>query len=244
MTKKHAAILAIVLAACAPPSRSFSEDEADRAGSEPARGSNAASTSEVSAGAPVQGVATFTVADVARILLVLEQASVEQARLAESKGVTIEVKTYAARMIRDRSEAAARLAAIVERTTPRSEDPTPAILEREVQRTTDALASLPQSDFELPFMTNEIATHARLLGLIDASLLPSATHAASRRMPDSAAREIEQELVQLRAATAAQIVHALRVQGVLRAVDGPSDDGTEAGRRTDPAAVATPAAVP
>lgn len=244
MATKHAAMLAIVLAACAPPNRGFSDDEGDRAGGEAANGSNAASTNEPPSGAGVRGVATFTAADVARIALVLEQTAIEQARLAEEKGVTIEVKTYAARMIRERSEATTRLAAILARVTPRSEDPTPAIFERDVHRTTDALASLSRTEFELPYMTAEVATHARLLGLIDASLLPSATRAASRRLPDAAAQEIEQELVLLRAATSAHIVHALRVQGVLRAVDGPAGDGTEAGRRSDPASVANPAALP
>ena len=242
MATKHAAFLALFLAACAPTGRSFSEDQGDRfAGGDPEAPS--ASTSDDPAGAPVRGVATFTAADVARILLVLEQTAIEQARIAEAQGVTIEVKMYAARMVRERSEATERLAAILAR-VPRTEDPTPAILEREMQRTTDALAAMPRGEFELPFMTAEIATHARLLGLIDASLMPSATRAASRRIPDAAAAEIEQELVALRATTSAQIVHALRVQGVLRAADGPSDDATETWRRVEPPSVATPAALP
>lgn len=240
MATKHAALLAVLLAACASPDRSSSGDEGDRGGGEAAQGSNA----DEAAGAAVRGVATFTAADVARIVLVLEQTAIEQARLAEEKGVTIEVKTYAARMIRERSDAMARLGPILERAMPRSEDPTPAILERDVQRTTDALASLARNEFELPFMTAEIATHARLLGLIDASLLPSATRAATGRQPDEAAREIEQELLALRAATASHVVHALRVQGVLRAVDGPTNDPTEADRRANRAPVAMPAAIP
>jgi hypothetical protein len=67
-------------------------------------------------------------------------------------------------------------------------------------------------------MTSEISAHARLLGLLDMALLPSAMRSG----------ELEEELLALRTAAAAQMVHALRVQGVLRAAKAPADQTTNA----------------
>lgn len=219
---------AIVAAAasCAPNGFSGAERDSDDTMSAD-NGTHAATRSEQNAGATVQGVATFTAADVARIVLVLEQSSVAQARLAEERASSLEAKTYAARIMRERSEAMARLASILDRTTPRSEDPTPPLFERELARSHEWLVS-QDAGFDLPFMTAEIGAHARILGLLDASLLPSASQATVRPGMDGTARELEAELVALRVQTSAQIVHALRVQGVLRAGNAPVND-TQAG---------------
>jgi predicted outer membrane protein len=187
------------------------------------RGPHAATRSEQNAGATVQGVATFTAADVARIVLVLEQSSVAQARLAEERATTMEVKTYAARIVRERTEARDRLVRILERLTPRSNDATPPLFEKEIAKSQEWLLS-QESAFDLPFMTAEVGSHARILGMLEASLLPSASQATVRPGTDGVARELEEELVTLRAQTAAQMVHALRVQGVLRAGNAPVDD--------------------
>lgn len=239
--KRHAAAMAIALLGCVscgtPAARSFDEDEATGGFD---RGSSAAST-DPEPGAPVQGVATFTAADVARILLVVEQTGVEQARLAEAFGTTLEVKIYAARMVRERTEAADRIAALLAELAPRSEDPTPALMEEEAKRTHDALEALPRSDFDLPFMTAEVTAHARLLGLIEASLLPSARRAPLRGASPELARALADELVRVREITSEHVVHALRVQGVVRTADPPSDDETSAGRRVAPPSVAMPA---
>lgn len=217
-------MLAIVASAasCAPNGFGASSDDGDGRTSSPDLGPHAATRSEQNAGTPVQGVATFTAADVARIVLVLEQSSVAQARLAEERATTMEVKTYAARMVRERSEAMNRLAAILERVTPRSEDPTAPIFEKELERSHDWLRA-QETGFDLPFMTAEVGAHARILGLLETSLLPSASQATVRPGTDGTAQELEDELVDLRAQIASQIVHALRVQGVLRAGNAPVD---------------------
>jgi predicted outer membrane protein len=187
------------------------------------RGSHAATRSEQNAGATVQGVATFTAADVARIVLVLEQSSIAQAHLAEERATTMEVKTYAARIVRERSEARDRLAAILARLTPRSNDPTPPLFEKEIAKSQEWLVA-QESAFDLPFMTAEVGSHARILGMLEASLLPSASQATVRPGTDGVPRELEEELVTLRTQTSAQMIHALRVQGVLRAGNAPVDD--------------------
>jgi predicted outer membrane protein len=216
---------AIVFAAASCSSNGFgaSETDVDRTSPTPDQGTHAATRAEQNAGAPVQGVATFTAADVARIVIVLERSSIAQAHLAEERAKTTEVKTYATRIVRERSEAMERLVAILDRVTPRSDDPTAPLFEKELARSKDWLLS-QESSFDLPFMTAEMGAHARIIGMLDASLLPSASQATARPGTDGVARELEEELVALRTQTAAQMIHALRVQGVLRAGNAPVDD--------------------
>jgi len=212
-------VIAASAVACAPNGFGNAADsDSDRAtGAD--QGAHAATRSEQNAGAMVQGVATFTAADAARIVLVLEQSSIAQARLAEQRATTMEVKTYASRMIRERTEAMERLAAILERTVPRSEDPTPPLFEQEITRSREWLMAL-DGGFDLPFMTAEIGAHARLLGMLDVSLLPSAARSSD---------EVQEELLAVRNSVAAQMVHALRVQGVLRAGNAPVEESTSSG---------------
>jgi predicted outer membrane protein len=221
------ATFAIVMAAaaCSPNGFAGSESDSDRSPTTSEQGTAAATHAEQNAGAAVQGVATFTAADVARIVIVLEQSSVDLAQLAEQRATTVEVKTYAARIVRERTESMNRLAAILERTTPRSNDPTAPLFEKELSRSKEWLLA-QESSFDLPFMTGEMGAHARILGMLEASLLPSAAQATDRAGTDGVPRELEDELVALRTQTSAQMIHALRVQGVLRAGNAPVDETT------------------
>lgn len=222
--------MVIAAASCAPHGFNASETDSDRQGSSDP-GPQGAVRAEQNAGAPVQGVATFTAADVALIVLVLEQSSIAQAQIAQERALTMEVKTYASKMIRERTDAMDRLQKILDRTTPRSEDPTPPLFERELSRSHEYLRA-QEAGFDLPFMTAEIGAHARIIGLLEASLLPSASQATVRPGTDGAARELEEELIALRLQASSQIVHALRVQGVLRAGNAPIDESTTAGGAT------------
>lgn len=218
--------LVAAAASCSPNGFNGEESDTDRTSST-GQGPHAATRSEQNAGAAVQGVATFTAADVARIVLVLEQSSVAQARLAEKRATTMEVKTYAARIVRERSEAMDRLATILARIEPRSQDPTAPIFEKQLACSHDWLLS-QETGFDLPFMTAEMGAHARMLGLLDASMLPSASQATVRPGTDGTERDLEEELVALRTQAASQMIHALRVQGVLRAGNAPVDETTTA----------------
>jgi predicted outer membrane protein len=236
---RAAATFALLVCSASCGSNGFgAAAESDRTG---ASGPQAATRAEDNSGAPMRGVATFTAADVARIVLVLEHGSVAQARLAEEHGSTLEVKTYAARIVRERTEAMARLTAILDRTFPRSVDPTPTVVERELTRTREGLLS-ESTGFELTFMTSEVGAHARILGLLEASFMPSASEASIQTGSDT--RDLEDELATLREEVASQIVHALRVQGVLRAGNAPFGETTDvsgpAGDDGPPTAAAVP----
>ena len=215
-------------ASCAPRDFDSAGDSDDPRAAEDPRGSTAAPAIPRSGGATVQGVATFTAAEVARIVLVYEETAIAQARLADERGATIEVKTYAGRMIRERTEAASRIGSLLERIGPRSDDPTPGLLARSGLMTNAALAELSKGDFDLPFMTSEITSNAVLLGLIESSLVPSVTRATAREPDNEALRELEAELYALRAVTSAHIIHALRVQGVLRMAGPPGSEDMDA----------------
>jgi predicted outer membrane protein len=217
--------IVIAAASCSPNGFAGSDNDSDRTSATSEQGTAAATRAEQNAGAPVQGVATFTAADVARIVVVLEQSSIDLAQLAEQRATTVEVKTYAARIVRERTESMNRLAAIVERATPRSNDPTAPLFEKELARSKEWLLA-QESSFDLPFITAEMGAHARILGMLEASLLPSALQASGRAGPDGISRELQDELVALRTQTSAQMIHALRVQGVLRAGNAPVDETT------------------
>lgn len=220
---------------CAPSSKAGGDAvDLDRAGHEGTAG-------EQASGASVSGVATFTASDVARILLVLENTAIARARLAEQRAATIEVRIYAASIVADRTAALDRLGAILRRLKQPSEDPTPGLIESDTERANDVLATLEKGTFDLPFMTDEVASLARLLGLIDASLLPSVTEQTVRFAEDAAVRDLEQELRDVRAEAASRIVHALRVQGVVRAAQPPTRASTNAG---EPVVGAAPAGEP
>ena len=89
------------------------------------------------------------------------------------------------------------------------------------------LAALDRYSFDLPFMTAEVTMEARILGLIDTALLPSAAQAMATPGANGSERMLDQELRAMRERAAERIVHALRVQGVLRAAEasiGPAGD--------------------
>jgi predicted outer membrane protein len=174
----------------------------------------------------VHGVATFGVAETVRVAIALEEAGLDQARLAETKAVTTEVKAYARRMIEERSASLARLAAVSERAKSAYDDPTPGLVRREGKRALAEFEALEQGAFDLPFMTAETWSHARTLGLLEASLLPSASQGTVAPGTDGTARELERELITMHAAMVEDIVHALRVQGVLRAAEASIGGGT------------------
>jgi predicted outer membrane protein len=202
-------------------------DEGDAASDDGEWGSSAAPVLPRSGGAPLQGVATFTAADVAAIVRTHHEQALALGRLASEHGTAVEVKTYALRVESDRAAAAVRMIDLQAGLGPRSADATSMLLGADTERTRDALTELSGSDFDLPFMTAELINHARLLGLLDTALLPSMTKAvkgAAGTPSEAALRALEAELFEVRTKTEAQMIHALRVQGVLRAARGPSDD--------------------
>ncbi len=169
---------------------------------------------------PLKGAATFSTQAAVRVTIALEEAALAQARLAEGRALTSEVKAYADLVIEERSAHLTRLHVLAERTQKTMhEDRTPALLQTEMEASRVQLEALDRTSFDLPFMTAEMTMAARILGLIDAALLPSAAQAMVVPGADGSERVLDKELRDLRTAYAERIVHAIRVQGVLRAAE-------------------------
>lgn len=161
--------------------------------------------------APVEGVATFTPDEALYIAMLLTRTGLEQVRLAETRATTLEVKTYAARMIAHHEATLATLGALAAGRSV-AEEKTSQMLLDDAERSLSALESVPAKEIDLPFMTAEMLLHARTLTLLDASLLPSA----------AVEPPLARALMTMRGGIAEHLVHALRVQGVLRAAARPS----------------------
>jgi predicted outer membrane protein len=185
---------------------------------------------------PIKGVATFSTPTAVRVTIALSESALAQAELAETHAVATEVKSYAKLVVEERRAQLTRLEALAERTKTTRDDPTPGLLRTEMEYTRVELERMDRNGFDLPFMTAEITTEARILGLIDAALLPSASQAIVSPGANGVERELDRELRAMRTVLEARIVHALRVQGVLRAafdsVGASNDglDGTSGGR--------------
>lgn len=214
--------LALVTASCG--GTGASTGESDQAVSDTV---DTVSPRETEHGRVVHGVATFGLAETVRVAIALEEAGLAQARLAETRAVTTEVKVYAKRMIEERGASIARLELLAQRAKSPYNDPTPGLVRREATRALADLEALEQWGFDLPFMTAETWTHARTLGLLEASLLPSASQVAVAPGTDGTGTLLERELVTMHAREADDIVHALRVQGVLRASEASIGGGAE-----------------
>lgn len=155
---------------------------------------------------PVRGVATFTPAQAVRIAALLARLGHEHARLGETRASSMDVKTYAATMTAHHAKALAALGAVSSGEAPN--DTTIDLIAADAERAIGVVRSASQrQDVDLAFMTTEMSFHARALALLDASLLPSAA---------TDARAVK-ALLEMRAAVADDLIHALKVQGVVRA---------------------------
>jgi predicted outer membrane protein len=151
----------------------------------PDPGSNDANGASGPAAAPTTGnaaasyavptsetLATFTASEVIAILAVASADLIAQARFAQLRAANPEVKAFAYGLITDHTPALARLYDLLPVTA--APDPTSAWLQRQ-----DQLAELDLQtqqgglEFELAYMTTQVATHARMIALLDRSLLPS-----------------------------------------------------------------------
>jgi predicted outer membrane protein len=185
---------------------------------------------------PIKGVATFRTPSAVRVAIALSESALAQAELAETRAVATEVKSYAKLVIEERKTQLARLQTLAERAKTVRDDPTPVLLRTEADYMRLELEKIERTGFDLPFMTAEITTEARILGLLDASLLPSVSQAMVTPGATGLEQELDRELRAMRAALEERIVHALRVQGVLRAAyegvgaAGDGLDGSSGGR--------------
>jgi predicted outer membrane protein len=184
-----------------------------------ASGPSAAATGEAAASyavPPSEMLATFTEPEVIAILAVASADLIAQAKFAQLRSDNTEVKAFAYRLIADHTPALARLYDLLPATA--APDPTSAWLQRQDQLgELDLQTQQGGLEFELAYMTTQVATHAKMIALLDRSLLPSLANA----------RPIQAVVLGVRALWVRRLVEALDIQQrVLRSEMTAGNPGT------------------
>jgi putative membrane protein len=153
------------------------------------------------AGAP-PGAADASEANVVAIVLAANNTDMAFARLVPGRAKSNAVKTFAQRMITDHTILNNRVSDVASRAGIVAEDNAISMGFREssAQRR-DALRNLEGAQFDSAYITNEIAFHTELLGILDKVLLPNA------RTP-----QLRQFVIDLKPAVNAHIAHAEQVR--------------------------------
>jgi len=202
-----------------PPSGDTNAAGANASGGEAAGGS--AATPAIPAG---ETLATFTESEVVGIMTVTSSDTIDLASFAQLRAENSEVKAFAERMIADHTRALGRLAGLLGPLA--GPDPTSALMQREEQVVAHDLQLQPDAaGFELAYMTAQIAAEARMIAMLDRSLLPSL----------AAARSTRAILLEARSMYVAHLVKALDLQQrVLRSAMTAGTPDTAGGGGGDP----------
>jgi predicted outer membrane protein len=125
-------------------------------------------------------LATFTENEVIGVMRVASADAIARAGFAQLRADDTNVKAFASKLIADHNAALDRLSGL--RAPSTGPDPTSALVQREEQVVELDLQTQPNAaSFELAYMTAQIGTAAKMIAMIDRSLLPSvATVRATR----------------------------------------------------------------
>jgi putative membrane protein len=177
-----------------------------------------------------QGLATFSQSEVASVVLVVNQGEVTQGQIAQQRASTPEVRAYAERMVAEHTQAIQRLqTGAIAALRASVSDPTAAVLARQDQLIGQDMQSQSGTSFDLTYMTTQVAAHAKVLGMIDRSLLPSTVAIENAGQGDA---NLRNELTTTRTAVSDHLNLALQVQQRVRAniaAQGGSGTGGGAG---------------
>lgn len=191
-------------------------------------------------------LATFTPAEVATLLEVINLGEVTQGQLAVQQAQDPQVKAFAQHMVEAHGKGEERAQRLLGQTTSSSEpqktrlakDPTAGVLLHQGEVLTKDLKTHTGPVFDLEYMTAQVMGHAKVLGLIDQALLPSAqatqpsqhdsVQGRASPPPEVNAADLQAELKATRADVVKHLVEALRIQKALRAPSGatPPPGGT------------------
>lgn len=194
--------------------------------------------------------ATFDTKSVGSIAIVLNDDEVTQSTLASSHAKSDDVKNFANRLVTERQESLKTLEAIqgfddnpqeTLDVTSAKTDRTAGEFARTDGFTTNDLQGKNGEDFDFSYMTAEINNQAKLLSLIDRSLLPSLRNQQTSGDAQDAAAPVagantalQTELTRLRGLVATDLVDALNLQKVIRDTEpggggGRNDAGADSG---------------
>jgi predicted outer membrane protein len=222
------AAVALLATSCAPGSDGPADVAvaAPAATADPSGGDANATTA--SAAAPTipagETLATFSESEVIGFLRVTSADGVDQARFAELRAEDPAVRAFAAEMIADHTRVLGRLVGLRPPFT--GPDPTSALVQREEQVVSlDLQVQQGASVFELAYMTRQLGAAARMIAMLDRSLLPSV----------AAARATRAVLLDVRAMYVRHLVEALDLQQrILRSALTAGTTDTSGGGGGDP----------
>lgn len=146
--------------------------------------------------------ATFTVAEVIAMLTVASTDAIAQARFAQLRADNPQVKAFAQRIVTDHARVVAGLAPM--RPPAAAPDLTSALLQREDQLIElDLRTQQGGQVFELAYMTAQVTAHAKIIAILDRSLMPSVAEAS---------RALRSAVMEVRALYVRRLVEALDLQ--------------------------------
>jgi predicted outer membrane protein len=174
--------MAMAAAACALDPDAPTPPEAAASNQDPAgAGASAASAGDggrVGYAVPAgETLATFTASEVIAMLMVASSDAIAQASFAQLRADNPEVKAFAERIVTDQARVIARLAPM--RTPSAAPDLTSALLQREDQLVELDLRTQQGGQlFELAYLTAQVTAHAKIIAMLDRSLMPSVSDAS------------------------------------------------------------------
>ena len=219
-------VMAMAAASCASGPEAGTEPAAADSNHDPASASARASPAagENAAGYAVpagETLATFTASEVLAILMVASSDAIAQASFAELRADNPEVKAFAERIVTDHARVVARLAPM--RPASAAPDLTSALMQREDQLVElDLRAQQGGQMFELAYVTAQVTAHAKIIAMLDRSLLSSVAEAS---------RALRAAVLEVRTLYVRRLVEALDLQRrVLRSeMTSGADDNTGIG---------------
>lgn len=142
---------------------------------------------------------------IAAIVVAANQVDIDAAKLAESKGSSADIKTFAKLMVTDHTAVNKSAVDLVTKlhVTPEA-NPTATSLTEGGEQNVANLKKLSGSAFDKAYIDHEVVYHQAVLDAVDKTLIPSASNA-----------ELKALLVKVRPAFVAHLEHAKQVQSSL-----------------------------
>jgi putative membrane protein len=153
---------------------------------------------------PVASMSAQGVSDaqIASIVVTANQVDIDAGKLATSRAINPEVKSFAQLMVTDHTGVNTAATDLVTKLNVKPEDnPTSQSLKADGEKNLAHLKTLKGAAFEKAYIDHEVAYHQQVIDALDKTLIPSATNA-----------ELKALLVKVRPAFVAHLEHAKRLQ--------------------------------
>ena len=146
-----------------------------------------------------------TDAQIAHIVVTANQVDIDAGKLAESKGLSKDVKAFGKQMVTDHTGVNKQAVALVTKLKVKPEDnPTSQALKKGGEDNVKNLKGLKGAAFDKAYVGHEVAYHEQVLDAIDKVLVPNAKN-----------EELKGLIVKVRPAFVAHLDHAKMIQAKL-----------------------------